>query len=114
MESNVESLESNSEAPRTSQPISSGAMDALRHSLRGEYRAESKLARARLRNAVQLICAEARVKNYTPERLLIDVKDALRLSPEVQQLPRGPERDEVVASVVTLCINEFFGAGRRR
>ena len=114
MESNLEPFEGRSETSRPPQAISSAAMDALRQSLRTDYRADSKLARARVRNAVQLVCADARLKRYTPERLLIDVKDALRVSPEVQQLPRGPERDEFIAGVVTLCIDEFFGAGKRR
>jgi hypothetical protein len=111
MESNLEPHESNSDMPRSAPTISSAAMDALRHSLQGDYRADGKLARARVRRAVQIVCADARLKRYTPERLLIDVKDALRVLPEVQQMQRGPERDEFISSVVTLCIDEFFGQG---
>jgi hypothetical protein len=114
MESNLEPFEGLTEVPRPAQAISTVAIEALRQSLRSDYRADSKLARARVRNAVQLVCADARLKRYTPERLLIDVKDALRGLPEVQQLPRGPERDELISGVVTLCIDEFFGAGKRR
>jgi hypothetical protein len=111
MESNLEPHEGSSEAPRSAPAISSAAMDALRHSLQGDYRVDGKLARARVRRAVQIVCADARLKRYTPERLLIDVKDALRVLPEVQQMARGPERDEFISSVVTLCIDEFFGQG---
>src|SRR5690242_6911884 len=108
MKSNLEPHEGQSAMPHSAAAISSAAMDALRHSLQGDYRADGKLARARVRHTVQLVCADARLKRYTPERLLIDVKDALRVLPEVQRLPRGPERDDFISSVVTLCIDEFF------
>jgi hypothetical protein len=111
MESNLEPHEGTGDTSRSAPAISSAAMDALRRSLQGDYRADGKLARARVRHAVQMVCADARLKRFTPERLLIDVKDALRVLPEVQQMSRGPERDEFISSVVTLCIDEFFGQG---
>ena len=108
MEPHLDPAEVTGGALRSAQAISSSAIEALRVALRTRANADDMFARAPVREAVQLVCAEARVQHYTPERLLVDLKDALRATPEVQQVPRGPERDDLVARVVTLCIDEFF------
>ena len=108
MEPHLDPAEVTGGALRSAQAISSSAIEALRVALRARVGADYAFARVPVRKAVQLVCAEARLQHYTPERLLVDLKDALRATPEVQQVPRGPERDELVARVVTLCIDEFF------
>jgi hypothetical protein len=108
MEPNLDPAEVSGAALRSAQAISSSAIEALRLALRTRASAGNAFAHAPVRTAVRLVCAEARLQHYTPERLLVDLKDALRATPEVQRVPRGPERDDLVARVVTLCIDEFF------
>ena len=114
MQPNLDPTEVSGGALRSAQAISSSAIEALRLALRTRANADGVFARAPVRTAVQLVCAEARRQHYTPERLLVDLKDVLRATPEVQQVPRGPERDDLVARVVTLCIDEFFAGAAAR
>ena len=50
----------------------------------------------------------ARTNSWTPEQLLIAVKDACYTSPEISSLTTTSERDAVLAKIVTGCINEFY------
>jgi hypothetical protein len=108
MQPNLDPAEVSGGALRSAQAISSSAIEALRLALRSRSNADDVCTRAPVRSAVRLVCADARRQHYTPEKLLVDLKDVLRATPAVQQVPRGPERDDLVARVVTLCIDEFF------
>jgi hypothetical protein len=64
------------------------------------------------REAVRRICDEAKREHWPPESLLIAFKQALTAAPAVRRIPRGPERDEFVACLVSLCIDEYYGSRR--
>lgn len=66
-----------------------------------------------LKDALRQPCGEAKLKNWPPESLLIALNTALNAVPAVQRLARGPDRDEFVSRVVSLCIDEYYGAPRR-
>lgn len=67
---------------------------------------------AALKYAVKRICLDARRNGWPPERLLIAFKGALYTLPAVQRLARGPDRDEFVAHLVSLCLDEYYGKQR--
>ena len=50
----------------------------------------------------------ARQNGWTPEQLLVTVKEACYTSPDFVSLNSTSEREVLVASVVTGCITEFF------
>jgi hypothetical protein len=62
-----------------------------------------------LKDALRQICGEAKLKNWPPESFLISFKSALDTVPAVRRLPRGPDRDDFVARLVSQCIKEFYG-----
>lgn len=66
-------------------------------------------------DALRRVCGEAKRENWPPELLLIAFKKALDTTPGVQHLTRGPERDQVVVRLVSLCIEEYYrGCHRER
>ena len=52
----------------------------------------------------------ARANSWTPEQLLIAVKDACYSTPEISSITTTSERAAVLAKFVTGCINEFYTA----
>jgi hypothetical protein len=67
---------------------------------------------AGLREAVRLLCAEARREDpRRAERLVIALHAAWPRLPAVQRLPAGDGRDAVLARVIAECIAEFYAAG---
>jgi hypothetical protein len=64
-------------------------------------------------DAVRRVCGEAKKEHWPPELLLIAFKKAVDTAPGVQHLRRGPERDEVVARLVSLCIEEYYRSYHR-
>jgi hypothetical protein len=58
--------------------------------------------------AVRRICADAKRNGWTPEQLLVAFKSALATIPAVQRLTRGPDRDQFVARLVSVCIDEYY------
>ena len=58
--------------------------------------------------AISDLCVLARQNGWTPEQLLVTVKDACYTSPEFVSLNSTSEREFLVASVVTGCITEFY------
>ena len=63
---------------------------------------------AEARVVITDLCSMARTNSWTPEQLLIAVKDACYSSPEISSLTTTSERDAVLAKIVTGCINEFY------
>lgn len=59
-------------------------------------------------DALRRVCDAAKRENWPPELLLIAFKRALDTAPGIQHLTRGPDRDEVVARLVSLCIVEYY------
>ena len=58
--------------------------------------------------AVAALCKAARESSWTPEQLIIAVKDTCYTSPEIAHLTPTSERDAFLARIVTACIKEFF------
>ena len=54
------------------------------------------------------LCSIARSNGWTPEQLLVAVKDACYSSPEISSLTTTSERETVLARIVSACINEFY------
>jgi hypothetical protein len=60
------------------------------------------------RRAISDLCIVARQNGWTPEQLLVTVKEACYKSPDFVSLNSTSEREVLVASVITGCITEFF------
>ena len=60
------------------------------------------------REALRVICEDARADDVPPERLLADLKQALRILCDTCLVPHGPARTEFTSRVVTLCIEEYY------
>lgn len=62
---------------------------------------------------VQQICREARVRGLRAEQLIIMMKDTWYRLPEARRL-QFPHADDVLARVITTCIEEYYGHLTRR
>lgn len=58
--------------------------------------------------AVSALCSAAHGAGWTPEQLVVAVKDVCYGSPEVSGLTTTSERDAFLAKVVTACIREYY------
>jgi hypothetical protein len=58
--------------------------------------------------AIAAICGVARDKDWTPEQLVILVKEVCYTSPEISHLTTASEREALLATIVTGCINEYY------
>ena len=92
--------------------LSQQGVALLHAALDGAIGERDPASSAALKHAVKRICIDARRNNWPPEWLLIAFKSALSTLPSVQHLTRGPERDEFVARLVSLCIDEYYGKQR--
>jgi hypothetical protein len=63
------------------------------------------------RDAISMLTNAARRDGWTPEQLLVAVKDACYTSTEISHLTTTSERDAFLAKIVTVCIQEFFRDG---
>ena len=83
-------------------------LDRLRASL-PSWRARSALP-PEATVIVRELCTAARAAGWTPEQLVVAVKNTFYSSNEVK-LDTTSERDALLARVVTSCIKEFFREG---
>ena len=60
------------------------------------------------RRSVASLCREARSSDWTMEQLLVAVKEACYQSEEIGRLTSTSERDALVSTVVTACIQEYY------
>jgi len=60
------------------------------------------------RQALRAICEDARADDVQPERLLVELKQALGVLCDTCLVPQGPARMEFTSRVVTLCIEEYY------
>ncbi len=58
--------------------------------------------------SITTLCRYARGARWTPEQLLVAVKDACYTSPEITHMTTTSERDAFLSKIVTACIKEFF------
>ena len=95
----------------TAQPrLSSAATDKLREGL-ATCRSKHALS-PEAHEAVVALCAEARGNGWTPEQLIVAVKDAYSASHDISPLTTTSEREAFLATLVTSCIQEFFRKSR--
>jgi hypothetical protein len=97
-------------APRGSGGSLSGPAVAKLQAALSDARAGRSMLSPDIKEAVRSVCDEARREQWPPETLLVAYKSALETVGAVRGLPRGPERDAVIARLVSLCINEYYGA----
>jgi hypothetical protein len=92
---------------RTQCSLSADAVAAL-HAALENTRTNFVPTSPKVMDALRRVCDGAKRENWPPELLLIAFKKALDTAPGVQHLTRGPDRDEVVARLVSLCIEEYY------
>lgn len=61
-----------------------------------------------IRRALRLLCAEARENGVQIEQLLVVFKHAWHSLPETRRLPADGDRDAMLGSVITMCIEEYY------
>ena len=108
----MEPLRSGSEVsatPRATPRLSSEGIAVLHAALEREIGGRSPTSSSRVRDAVRRISVDAKRNNWPPEWLLVAFKAAVHSLPALQRLTPGEDRDEFVAHLVSLCINEYYG-----
>ena len=60
------------------------------------------------RGAIAALCRTARDDGWSVEQLLVAVKEACYQSDEIGRLTTTSERDSLVSTVVTACIQEYY------
>lgn len=60
------------------------------------------------RVVIRELCGVARASGWTPEQLLIAVKEACYSSPEISTMRTTSEREAILSTIVTACISEFY------
>jgi hypothetical protein len=60
------------------------------------------------RMALATVCSVARQNSWTPEQLLILVKEVCYTSPEIAHLTTTSERDALLSTIVSGCIREYY------
>jgi hypothetical protein len=60
------------------------------------------------RRAIARLCEVAHESAWNPEQLVIVVKEACYSSPEMWQRTTTSEREALLATIVTECIQEFY------
>ncbi|HEY2376108.1 MAG TPA: hypothetical protein VGH98_09055 [Gemmatimonadaceae bacterium] len=88
--------------------LSAEGVAVLHAALAEELADRDVTSSAALKAALSQLCDEAKAKYWPPEVLLIAFKTALETVPAVRRLTRGPDRDEFVARLVSLCIEQYF------
>ncbi|HKW46959.1 MAG TPA: hypothetical protein VJN70_05920 [Gemmatimonadaceae bacterium] len=96
-------------AERANARLSEEGLAALRKALDTTLADGDPVSSPALKHAVQRICIDARRSDLPPERLLVAFKTAMHTLPAVQRLTRGPDRDDFVRRLVSLCIDEYYG-----
>jgi hypothetical protein len=94
--------------PRAAPRLTDEGFAVLRSALEKHIASPSPNTRSGLRHAIERICLDARRSDWPPESILVALKRALEAIPAVARLPRGSERDEFVAPLVSLCIAEYY------
>ena len=64
----------------------------------------------KIREALALICREARRSEAMPEHLLVTLKELCHSLPEYERIPGAIEREVFLNSLVTTAIEEYYKA----
>ena len=89
---------------------SEAALVALRNALRA-YLA-GRPTGGELHRAMNTMCSEAHASGLRAEELLVRLKQVFHQLPEVQEVPHGGDRNELLNRVVSLCIEEYYRGAR--
>jgi hypothetical protein len=89
--------------------VASKVADFLRDGVMQTY-GRGFVGEAQWRTALREMSQEARSADVPAEQLLVEVKQALGILYERCAVPYGPARTEFTNRVVTLCIEEYYGA----
>lgn len=84
-----------------------GAFAALHDALLDVVNGKTRLAE--IREPVRQLCALARREEMSAEQILIRFKEIWASLPPHAGLPRGRQRNDLMAQVATMCIEEFYG-----
>jgi len=87
-----------------------GAFDMLRTALL-DFLA-GKATSAQLRVPIRQLCVFAHSEDMKAEELLVRFKEVWASLPPLAELPRGRQRNDLMAQVATMCIEEFYGPPR--
>ena len=98
-----------SDAARARPQLSAEQVALLHAALETDLGSRDPKSSSELKHAIRRISTDAKQNNWPPESLLVALKAAAHSLPALQRLPRGPERDELVAHLVSLCIDEYYG-----
>jgi hypothetical protein len=94
------------ERPGTAQDCA-GAFEVLRFALTEVV--DGKKSYAELRAPVRQLCVFAHSEDVSAEHLLVRFKEIWASLPPLAGLPRGRQRNDLMARVATMCIEEFYG-----
>ena len=86
--------------------VPANAVELLRESIRS--RTDGPIVTEKMREAVVLICIEARRAEVMPEHLLVAVKELCHALPEYEKIRGARERDAFIDAVVKVSIEEFY------
>lgn len=89
--------------------LSDAAIDALRRVV--QMQLQPAMHNGDLRDAVRVLCSEIHRDGLRAEQLIVTVKQTWQSLPEVQRIPPGAPRNDVLARIITLCIEEFYAGG---
>lgn len=82
------------------------AVEILRESIGGRKTAPK--INETIREALALICDEARKSDVMPEHLLVTLKDLCHALPEYERIIGASEREEFLNALVTTAIEEYY------
>jgi len=94
---------------RTDSAFAAIVSDALRRGITAKFFATLG-AEGELRTDLHAVCREAKRQNLRVEHLIVAFKDAWRTLPEARTLTQGPQGQEFLSRVITLCIAEFYSS----
>jgi hypothetical protein len=72
------------------------------------YLEDSESGAVALRDALDLMAAEARTKSMLPEQLLVVLKDVWYTLPAVRAIEDSGSQIRLLQRVVTMCIKEYY------
>lgn len=87
-----------------------GTFDVLRAALLDVV--AGKVTPDRLRVPIRQLCVFAHSEDMRAEELLVRFKEVWASLPPLAELPRGRQRNDLMAQVATMCIEEYYGPPR--